>query len=211
MVDEAHALGCVGETGGGSFEEFGIDPTDVDIWMGTLSKTLASTGGYIAGSNDVIDLTRNYADGFVYSVAMPPALAASALCALEILHLEPARVARLQENSRHFRAFAESLGLDTGNSAGYGIVPIMVGDSAVATKLSQMLFERRINVAPVTFPGVPMHGARLRFFISSSHTTEHLEQALVAVREELDKLEKSGFIEAIAAATARLAAPSSRA
>jgi 8-amino-7-oxononanoate synthase len=95
MVDEAHALGCVGATGKGSFEACGINPADVDIWMGTLSKTLASTGGYIVGSRALIDLLRANASGYVYSVALAPALAASALRALEILTEDPARVRKL--------------------------------------------------------------------------------------------------------------------
>ena len=204
MVDEAHALGCVGKTGRGAFEHFGIDPSSVDVWMGTLSKTLASTGGYIAGSADLIDHLRNNASGFVYSVALPPVLAASAFAALEIMHSEPERVERLQANGRHFLGRAREMNLDTGLSAGVGVLPVIVGDSALATKLSERLFQRGINVAPVTFPGVPMQSARLRFFLSASHTPDQIDQALFAVHEELEKLRRSGFADRITTAMAAL-------
>jgi 7-keto-8-aminopelargonate synthetase-like enzyme len=193
MVDEAHALGCVGARGHGSFEHFGIDPSDVDIWMGTLSKTLSATGGYIAGSATLIEFLKNHADGFVFSVALPPALAAAAECALQILRAEPDRAARLHDNSRYFLDRARALGLDTGLGQGYAVAPVMIGDSAVATKLSERLLGCAINVAPVTFPGVPMQMARLRFFLSCDHTHDQIDAALVATRAELDKLRAEGF------------------
>ena len=200
MVDEAHALGCVGPGGRGSFEHFGVDPGEVDIWMGTLSKTLAATGGYIAGSADLIEFLRYNADGFVFSVALPPALAASAECALELMRAEPERVERLRANGRHFLGQAKLLGLDTGLSSGFGVVPVVVGDSALATKLSERLHARGINVAPVTFPGVPMQSARLRFFLTAAHQPEQIDRALGTLREELDRLASDGFAERISRA-----------
>jgi 8-amino-7-oxononanoate synthase len=200
MVDEAHALGCVGATGKGSFEHFGIDPGNVDIWMGTLSKTLASTGGFIAGSRDLVSFLRYHADGYVYSVSLPPVLAASALSALEIMLSEPERAAKLQANAKHFQKCADSLRLDTGLGEGYGVMPIMVGCSLKATKLSERLLERDINVMPVVFPGVPMQSARLRFFLSADHSFEQIETALSAVSEELRQLHDERFGEAISAA-----------
>lgn len=202
MVDEAHALGCVGQHGLGSFEHFGIAPTDVDIWMGTLSKTLASTGGYIAGSTELIEHLRYLAGGFVFSVAMPPALAASALTALRLLHSEPERATRLQAASQHFVRRAAELDLDTGDSGQFGVLPVIVGDSALAVRLSECLFKRGINVAPAMFPGVPMGTARLRFFLTAEHTPEQIDTALDAVREELDALHASGFVERTAAVLA---------
>ncbi len=203
MVDEAHALGCAGASGRGSFEHFSVDPTLVDVWMGTLSKTLASTGGYIAGSAELIEFLRYKADGFVFSVALPPALAASALCALELMAREPERVQSLQANGKYFLERAAALGLDTGLSAGFGVLPIVVGDSALATKLSERLFDRGINVAPVTFPGVPMQSARLRFFLSAAHDRDQIDIALTTVRQELDRLEEEGFLDQIATAMSR--------
>lgn len=200
MVDEAHALGCVGATGKGSFERFDLDPGNVDIWMGTLSKTLSSTGGFIAGSADLINFLRYYADGFVFSVALPPALAASAKCALELMHAEPERAAKLQANAVYFMGKAASLGLDTGLGEGYGVMPVIVGDSLKAVKLSERLFERGVNVMPAIFPGVPMNSARLRFFLSSGHSKNQIDQALNLTAEELRRLNDEKFGEAFTAA-----------
>lgn len=199
MVDDAHALGCVGATGKGSFEACGIDPRDVDIWMGTLSKTLASTGGYIAGSQALIDVLRGHASGFVFSVALAPALAASALCALQILMAEPDRVQQLQANCALFLQLAAAAGLDTGTAGAYSIVPVMVGDSLLAAKLSERLLARGINALPVMFPAVPMQGARLRFFLSSLHSADQIEAAVTATAQELQILRDSGFGTAVPA------------
>ncbi|MBT9386514.1 aminotransferase class I/II-fold pyridoxal phosphate-dependent enzyme [Pseudooceanicola sp. CBS1P-1] len=194
MVDEAHALGCVGARGQGVAAHYGLDPACVDIWMGTLSKTLASTGGYVAGSGALIRLLKHEAAGHVFSVALPPMLAASALCALELLEQEPERCARLRENGAYFAARAAELGLNTGTGQGFGIMPVMVGASPVAVKLSERLLEAGVNVAPVTFPGVPMNAARLRFFLSSDHTEAQIDQGLRALRQALDRLEEEGFL-----------------
>ncbi|MBR9765565.1 MAG: aminotransferase class I/II-fold pyridoxal phosphate-dependent enzyme [Rhodobacteraceae bacterium] len=193
LIDEAHALGPVGATGKGVFEHFGIAPSEVDIWMGTLSKTLASTGGYVAGSGALIRLLSERAPGHVFSVALPPCLAASALEALRLLGAEPERARTLQANGTHFLARAAELGFDCGQAIGAGVLPVMVGDSALASKLSERLLEAGVNVAPVTFPGVPMGSARLRFFLSSDHRPEGIDMALAATRAALDRLAEEGF------------------
>lgn len=197
MVDDAHALGCVGARGRGSFEAAGVAPGEVDIWMGTLSKTLAATGGYIAGSSVLIELLRDHAAGFVYSVALAPALAAAAECALGLLTAEPERVARLQANAAAFLAAARAAGMETGSAGPFGIVPVMVGDSLLAAKLSERLLSRGINVMPVMFPAVPMQGARLRFFLSALHEAEQIVAAVTATAEEMDGLRREGFGSAI--------------
>jgi 8-amino-7-oxononanoate synthase len=197
MVDEAHALGCVGATGKGSFEACGIHPADVDIWMGTLSKTLASTGGYIVGSRPLIDLLRAHASGFVYSVALAPALAASALRALEILGEDPARVRKLQDNCALFLQLAARSGLDTGGAGPFAIVPVMVGDTLLAAKLSERLLTRGVNALPVMFPAVPMQAARLRFFLSALHTRDQIATAVSTTAEELARLRDADFGRAL--------------
>ena len=101
---------------------------------------------------------------------------------------------------RHFQETAASLDLQTGLGQGYGVMPVMIGDSLKATKLSERLFERGINVMPVVFPGVPMQSARLRFFLSSDHTTEQITEALTVTAEELQRLHDEKFGEAFAAA-----------
>lgn len=185
MVDEAHALGVLGKRGYGSAEHFGIDPRQVDIWMGTLSKTLAACGGYIAGCHELIEYLKLTAGVFVYSVATPPVIAASALKALEILHREPERITKLQHNGATFRSLALERGLDTGTGAGTAICPIIVADSLPAVMLSQRLFERGINVQPVMHPAVPAKASRLRFFLSATHTDAELAAAIQTTAEEL--------------------------
>lgn len=188
MVDEAHAIGVLGQRGYGTAEHFGVDPRNVDIWMGTLSKTLAGCGGYIAGCKELIDYLRLTVGVFVYSVGMPPVIAASTLKALEILHREPERVRMLQHNGAYFRALAQERGLDTGNSAGTAICPIIVADSLPAVMLSQRLLERGINVQPVTHPAVPPKASRLRFFLTAMHTERDIDSAIDATVEELAKV-----------------------
>lgn len=178
MVDEAHALGVLGTRGYGLFEHFGSDPREVDIWMGTASKTLAGCGGYIAGSAPMVDYLRLMAGAFVYSVGMPPVIAAAVEKALELMHREPERVAKLQANGAHFMKHAKQRGLDTGLSRGLSVVPVVVGDSIAAVALSQELLERGVNVLPVLYPAVPMKGARLRFFLTSMHGEQDIETAI---------------------------------
>lgn len=178
MVDEAHSLGCIGATGKGLREVYGVAGSEIDIWMGTLSKTLGSTGGYVAGNAALIDIIKYEAPGSVYSVALAPALAAAAACALAILEAEPERVARLHARGKFFLDCAAQHGLDTGSSIGSSIVPVIIGKSAIAVALSMQLQERNINALPIAFPGVPMNAARLRFFLTSDHTEAQISHAL---------------------------------
>lgn len=174
MVDEAHALGVLGKSGRGSAEHFGLNPADVDIWMGTLSKTLAGCGGYIVGSQALVDILKCSAPGFVYSVGLAPVLAGASLKALEIMQREPERVARLHERGQLFQRLAREAGLNVGASCGFSIVPVIVGSSKKAVVLSNQLFACGINVQPIIHPAVEEKAARLRFFLSSEHTEEEI-------------------------------------
>jgi 8-amino-7-oxononanoate synthase len=178
MVDEAHSLGVLGASGKGSHEHFGMAGTEVDIWMGTLSKTLASCGGYIAGSQVLIDLLKYGAPGFVYSVGISPALAAAALAALRIMQAEPERVRQINERTRLFLDACQAAKVNTGSSQGYDIVPAIVGSSLKATRLSNALFKRNINVQPIIYPAVEERSARLRFFLSAMHTETQIKHAV---------------------------------
>jgi 8-amino-7-oxononanoate synthase len=185
MVDEAHSLGVLGRRGYGIAEHFGVDPRRVDIWMGTLSKTLAGCGGYIAGCKELVDYLRLTVGVFVFSVGMPPVIAATAHKALEVLHREPERVARLQHNAAYFCSLAKARGLDLGTAAGTAVCPVMVGDSLPTVVLSQRLLERGVNALPVTHPAVPAKSSRLRFFVTAMHTRAQIETAIDATAEEL--------------------------
>lgn len=205
MVDEAHALGVLGSTGRGVFEHFGLPASAVDIWMGTLSKALSACGGYIAGSRQLIEILKFHASAFMFSVGMSPPVAAAALAALRLMKREPERVAVLQKNGSLFVEECRSLGLNAGMSAGFAIGVLLVGDSIRAAKLAERLFERGVNTIPVTYPAVPMRSARLRFFLTSSHTKDHIKLALRAAHEEMDKLSKENFGLKAAAAATRMA------
>lgn len=181
MVDEAHSLGVLGATGRGVFEQQGVDPRRVDIWMGTLSKALSGCGGYIAGSAALIDILKHSAPGFVYSVGMAPALAAASLESLRILHAEPWRVTQLQRMATLFRDGARARGFDVGASAGLGIVPVILGSSIKAGRVSATLFDAGINVQPILYPIVPEGGTRLRFFLSSEHQEADIAHTLEAL------------------------------
>lgn len=181
MVDEAHSIGTMGATGRGIGEQCGVDPGAVDLWMGTLSKALASCGGYIAARRELIDYLRLTVPGFVYSVGLPPADAAAALAALTKLRAEPERVARLQARSRYFLQQAQAQGFDTGPSNGSPVVPVMVGDSRRAVHLSHLLYEAGILALPITYPAVPEQKARLRFFISCDHSEAQIDQTIATL------------------------------
>lgn len=191
MVDEAHSLGALGKRGRGIGEHFGVNPADVDIWMGTLSKTLAGCGGYITGSAALISLLKHSASGFLYSVGMPPPIAAASLEALRIMEREPERVQKLQENGRLMLELAKAEGLNTGHATGSSVLPIITGSSLLAARLSKALFEEGINAPPIIYPAVEERVARLRFFISSAHSEEQLRHTIRRTAELMRKLSES--------------------
>jgi 7-keto-8-aminopelargonate synthetase-like enzyme len=179
----------MGPRGRGIGEHFGVDPGQVDIWMGTLSKALGSCGGYIAGSRTLVRWLKYTVPGFVYSVGLPPAAAGAALGALRLLQRQPERVARLQANAALFLELARAAGLDTGPSGGSGVVPVILGNSMHSLRLSRALFARGINVQPILYPAVEERAARLRFFITSSHTADQIRRTVAALDEELSRID----------------------
>ncbi len=178
MVDEAHSIGVLGNTGRGICEFFNINGEDVDIWMGTLSKTLASCGGYIAGSDVLIELLKYSAPGFIYSTSISPPLAAASCAALDLMFKEPERIQSLHTRANQFLTEAKQHGLNTGLSKGVAIIPIICGSSRKAVELSNRLFQRKINILPIIYPAVPERQARLRCFISSAHTKEQISHCV---------------------------------
>jgi 8-amino-7-oxononanoate synthase len=188
MVDDAHALGVLGPRGFGLADRFGVDPSAVDIWMGTLSKSLVSCGGYIAGSSGLIDYLKLAAPGFVFSVGMAPPAAAAALAALELLESEPERVQRLNDRAALFLHLVRAGGLDAGGSIGAAIVPVITGSSIRAGRLAQAMFERGVNVQPILYPAVPERAARLRFFLTAAHTEAQIREAARILIEENEKV-----------------------
>ena len=188
MVDEAHSIGAIGKTGRGISEYYDINPNDIDLWMGTLSKSFASCGGYIAGSAALIEYLKYTAPGFVFSVGMSPPNTAATLAAVRVLKSEPERATTLLDRARLFLDLAKEQGLDTGMSKDSPVIPIIVGDSLKSIQLSQNLFKRGINVPFMIYPSVPQNGARLRFFITCNHTEEQIRLTVRILTEELHKL-----------------------
>lgn len=187
MVDEAHSLGVLGARGRGAGEHFGLAAGDVDIWMGTLSKTLAAAGGYIAGTSALVDVLRYSAPGYVYSVGLSPADTAAALAALRVLEREPERVARLRSAADAFRTSAREHGIDTGAGSS-AVVPAIVGDSITALRLADALLAAGICVHPVFAPAVEEGRARLRFFITALHDPGEVSAAAATVATHLRAL-----------------------
>jgi 8-amino-7-oxononanoate synthase/acyl carrier protein len=178
MVDEAHSIGTMGPTGRGIAEHFGVNGRDVDIWMGTLSKSFGSCGGYIAGCNELIELLKYTAPGFVFSVGLSPTNAAAALASLKVLRKNPSRVTTLHARSKLFLSEAKRLGLNTGNSQDTAVVPVITGNSLHALLLSRRMFEAGVNVQPILYPAVDESAARLRFFINCTHSEDQIRYAV---------------------------------
>ena len=181
MVDEAHSLGVLGATGRGIREHSGVASGSVDLWMGTMSKTLAGCGGFIAGCQPLVDMLRYLAPGFLYSVGLAPMLAEASLAALECLLAEPERVAQLRARGQQFLTEARAAGFDTGDSAGYAVVPIITGSSVKAAQWANAMFDEGINVQPIFYPAVEEKAARLRFFICSTHQPEQISRTVATL------------------------------
>ena len=191
MVDEAHSAGTMGRHGRGVSEHFDVRPSDVDLWMGTLSKSFGSCGGYIAGAKPVVEYMKYTAPGFVYSVGISPSNAAAALASIKLLEDEPQRVAMLQARSKLFLTLARERGLNTGMSLDSPVVPVILGNSMHALRLSQALFSRGINVQPILHPAVEESAARLRFFITARHTEQQIRTTVDAIAEELAEIDRA--------------------
>jgi glycine C-acetyltransferase len=176
MVDEAHSVGVLGETGHGIEEHFGLEGV-VDVKMGTLSKTIPSVGGYVAGSQELITYLKHAARAFVFSAALPPAQTAAAIASFEVIEEEPERVTRLQHNVEFFLDGLKTRGFNTLNSE-TPIVPIVCGEDERAYWMTRLCQEEGIFVLPVVSPAVPAGLARLRANVTAVHSEEDIAHAL---------------------------------
>jgi glycine C-acetyltransferase len=182
VVDDSHATGVLGATGRGTAEHFGM-LGEVDIITSTLGKALGgAAGGFVAASAEVCDYLTQRARPQLFSNALPPTVAASALASIEVLEASPDRVARLRENARYFREQLISLGFKplAGETP---IIPVILGETAAAIRMSEMLLDEGVFVTGFGFPVVPQGQARVRCQISSAHTRQDLDQALAAFRK----------------------------
>lgn len=195
MIDEAHSAGVLGQTGKGIRELFGVHGHDVDIWMGTLSKSYASCGGYIAGTQNLIKNLKYTCPGFVYSVGLSPPATAAAIASLELIDREPDRLIQLHAMANLFRDESKKYGLDIGLSHGSGVVPIITGKSSYALYLSDRLFKQGINAQPIFYPAVEENLARVRFFISSLHSESQIKTTVNVIARTLKEIQDdSGLI-----------------
>jgi glycine C-acetyltransferase len=181
MVDEAHSLGVLGETGQGIEEHFGLE-NGIDIKMGTLSKTIPSVGGYIAGGAELITYLKHSMRAFVFSAALPPASAAAAKASFEVIQEEPERVKALQANVNYFIKGLQERGFNTLNSA-TPIVPIITGDDERAWLMARLAQDSGIFVLPVVAPAVPSGSSRIRANVSAGHTLAEIEQAMTVFEQ----------------------------
>ena len=185
MVDEAHSIGVLGRTGRGISEHFGVDPNEIDLIVGTMSKSFVNCGGFIGGRQSVIDWLRFTLPGFVYSVGLPPPIAAAVLQALKILESEPERLAQLRENSRYFLSRATAVGLDTGPALGLGVVPVLFDTPERTLRVARSLMRAGFYVPPIVQVGVPKDKPRLRFFISAAHRREQIDGVIAELSEAI--------------------------
>ncbi|WP_139904709.1 aminotransferase class I/II-fold pyridoxal phosphate-dependent enzyme [Clostridium thermarum] len=176
MVDDAHGFGVMGENGRGTAEYFGLED-EVDIIMSTFSKSLASLGGFIAASEEVIHYVRHVSRPFIFSASIPPANAAAALAALNILETEPDRIQKLWKAAEYMREGFKSIGIDTISSK-TPIIPVMTWDDFNTFKISKELLDEGVYVNPVVSPAVKPGEALLRTSYTATHTKEQLDFAL---------------------------------
>lgn len=191
MIDEAHSLGVLGETGHGIEEHFGLPADTVDIKMGTLSKTIPAAGGYVAGSQELITFLKHEARGFIFSAAVPPPVAAAAQAAFDVIEAEPERVQTLQTNFTHFADRLRGAGFDLLRTE-TAIVPVICRSTPAAASLAKYCQDRGIFVQAIVAPVVPEGQERLRACILASHTTADIDYCADVIIEGGRKL---GIIE----------------
>ena len=182
LIDEAHATGVIGATGRGTDEHFGVPTGEVDIWTGSLAKSIPSNGGFIAVTQEVAIFLQHSASPYIFSAAVPASSVAAISAGLKILQEEPQRVSRVRENGDFLRAGLQELGYDTGWSE-TAIIPVILKDEARTALFARKLRDHGIIAAPVMFPAVSQGLARLRLCVTAAHTTEHLEFVLDVFRK----------------------------
>lgn len=177
MVDDAHGFGCVGESGGGCVEHFGLGKDDVQVLVGTLGKAFGTAGAFVAGSEALIETLVQHARTYIYTTSMPPAVAVATMTSLKILQEETWRREKLAALIQQFRNGCEQLGLELMDSP-TPIQPIMVGDSAEALRMSAAIEAEGIFISAIRPPTIPQGGARLRVTFTATHTEAQVTRLL---------------------------------
>ena len=176
MMDDAHSLGVIGRNGRGTADHFGLTD-DVDLIMGTFSKSLASIGGFIAANSSVIEFLKHHARSLIFSASISPASTASVLAALQIIKREPERIEKLWELTHYSLNSLHQLGFDTGVSC-TPIIPIYIRDDLKTFQLSKMLLDEGVFVNPVTSPAVAKDDTLIRFSLMATHSKEQVDEAI---------------------------------
>ena len=186
MIDDAHSLGVLNHDGAGTAAYFGL--TDqVSLIMGTFSKSLASLGGFIAGSESVINYIKHNSRSLLFSASMTPASVATVMCAMDIMEHEPERIEHLWKITRYAQERFKSLGFDTGKSES-PIIPLFIRDDIKALQLAQALLEDGLFVNPVVSPGVPKEDSLIRFSLMATHTIQQIDIAIDKIAKCAGKL-----------------------
>ena len=187
-VDDAHGEGVLGEGGRGIVSHFNLDHEDVQVEMGTFSKAYGTIGGHISGSESLVKFAWNKSRTWLLSSSHPPPVVAATIAAIDVLETEPHHVRNLWTNTEYFKKAVEDLGFNTGRSQ-TPIIPVIVGESSKAKRLSDMLYERGIFVVPIVFPMVARDLARIRVQMNAKLTTEQLDTVVEAIEEIGKELE----------------------
>ena len=182
MVDDAHGFGTLGKTGKGCLEHYSLNAADVPIYMATLGKAIGTAGAFIAGSEELIETIIQKARTYIYTTAMPAAIAEATRCSLQIVQNEPRHLANLNDNISYFRDCCTELVLPIEESH-TAIQPMIIGDDYQSIQISKQLFERGFLVTAIRPPTVPEGTSRLRITLSAKHTHEHIDQLI----DELDE------------------------
>ncbi len=190
MVDDAHALGVIGENGSGTASHFGLT-AETDLIMGTFSKSFGSLGGFIAGSKNVINFIKHNSRSLIFSASMTPAAVAAATTALDIMISEPQRREHLWEVTRHAQEAFRAAGFDIGHTQS-PIIPLFVRDTIKAMKIVTLAYEQGVFITPVIAPAVPEKDVLIRFALMATHSVEQVDRAvsvLTGIFRDLDVIE----------------------
>lgn len=190
MVDDAHGFGCVGKSGGGVCEEFSLSNDDVPILMGTLGKAFGTFGAFVAGSETLVESLIQFSRSYIYTTALPPAVAAASLESLRIIQEEPERRVHLNESIQYFRSSCEAMNLNLMPSQ-TAIQPIVLGDAALALAVSQKLEDLGIWISAIRPPTVPQGTARLRITLTAEHQKADIDHLLEALSNVLNDLNEA--------------------
>jgi glycine C-acetyltransferase len=175
MVDDAHATGVIGSKGKGTAEHFGMEG-QVDLILGTLSKSLAGVGGFVASTKEVINYLRVYGRSYFFSAALPASVCASVKAAIEVIEEEPERIQQLQKNVKYMHDALENIGL-TVSPSGTGLISVVIGKELTMRKISKRIHEMGLYINPLPFPSVPKNEARFKFSLMATHTQKDLDEA----------------------------------